>query len=297
MRRRITIKQLELLDAVARYGGFRSAAEKLAVSQPPLSLQMRKLEEALGAEVFDRGEKKAVLTPTGRLLADEAERLLRVFDNSIDKVRAFARGEAGMLRIGVTDEYPETPLFEKILDFSANNPEIRINTSLDFSYIMIDRLLSGGLDLILTNTPLETNEKNLAIHELPPSKISLVVNVADPLAKRSRIKVQMLHGRKMLGLPASSPMPLARQCRRLFAAAGVQPTIVHEIDDNRLLMKMVRHGLGVALSAPYLPAKADENIKFVEIDHKLAKLEHALVYRRNDTSPALKRLLKVLLEE
>ncbi|MEO0400153.1 MAG: LysR substrate-binding domain-containing protein [Pseudomonadota bacterium] len=294
MKQNITLKQLIMLDAIAKSGGFRVAAERLAISQPPLSVQMRKLEHAIGADLFDRTEKKTALTPTGALLASQAEHLLAHFDSTINSVRAFARGESGTIRIGFTDEFLDAATMHKLIDFITENPSLHVVTFADASDVLVRRLQNADLDFIMTNLPLADDLGAYEVRKLPPTPMYYIVHTDDTLAKRKRIPLKALHGHPTIIAPSNSEMGFAQQCRKMLAFAGVEPKIVHETDSTEFQLEMTKRGLGGCFFAPYGFVAPSGDTKAIEIDDKFARLDHAAVFDPAKATPAVHRLLQYL---
>ncbi|MEM1395858.1 MAG: LysR family transcriptional regulator [Pseudomonadota bacterium] len=290
----MTFKQLIMLDAIAETGSFRKAADRLAISQPPLSIQMKKLEQTIGADLFDRSGRQAMLTPTGELLAGQAKKLIGEFDASLRTVRSFASGESGVLRIGFTDEFIGAPMFERTLKFISANPGVRTSTEIAPSHRLLKRMRSGDLDIILTNFPLRENLQWLDVFALPSTRIRLAVPKNDKLSLRQRIKPQELNGRGVIMYHNHSQMALALRCRELLSSARVEPRTVHETDNTDIQIEMVRMGVGCCFLAQYAFDASARGIAVIEIDHPLARLDHAIVYQSDRATPALNRLVQLL---
>ncbi len=294
MRPPITLKQLIMLNAIVETGSFRKAAERLAISQPPLSIQIQKLEHAIGAYLFDRSGRQATLTPTGELMATHARKLIDDFDGSIRAVRSFASGESGVLRIGFTDEFIGAPMFERTLQFISANPGVRASTEIAPSHCLLERLQRGDLDLVLTNFPLRENLKPLDVFALPPTKIRLAVPIGNPLSSHAQIRINELHQQPMIVFHDPSQMALGLRCREMLSSAGVEPKTVHETDNTDIQVEMVRMGVGCCFLAQYVFDASARGIAVVDIDHPLARLDHAIVYQSEGASPALNHLVRKL---
>ena len=132
------LKQLRYFTTVAEEGTISAAAKKLFMSQPPLSTQMKLLEQELGCSLFERGQKHIRLTETGRLLYDRAQTLLRMEASMRQDVEACARTEKDTIRIGVVSSVICTRAGEWISDFLKKNDGVTIEITESNTYSLID---------------------------------------------------------------------------------------------------------------------------------------------------------------
>ena len=134
------LKQLRYFTTVAEEGTISAAAKKLFMSQPPLSTQMKLLEQELGCSLFERGQKHIRLTETGRLLYDRAQTLLRMEASMRQDVEACARTEKDTIRIGVVSSVICTRAGEWISDFLKKNDGVTIEITESNTYSLIEKL-------------------------------------------------------------------------------------------------------------------------------------------------------------
>lgn len=290
----VTLKQIRYFVAIAEAGSYRQAAQHLNISQPPLTHHMNNLERALGVALFNRAGGRARLTMTGSLFLVEAQRLLTRFETTISNVRAFGEGVAGNLRIGLTDDFINSGIFSRILRFDKENGDIRMETSLNISPILVEQLHSSVLDLALVNLPLRADTSEFGSLTLPASRMMVVLRRDNPWASLKAIKPQLLHEKPLIGMPQTSGAPFATQCERLLVAAGAYPNVVHETESPELQLQMVREGLGVAMVSENSIGQTRRDLLRIPIDHPLAKIDHAVLYRQHDVVPALDRLVAFL---
>jgi DNA-binding transcriptional LysR family regulator len=121
------LRHLRAFVMVADELHFGRAAERLAVSQPALSVQIRQLERVVGASLFDRDNRRVVLTATGRLLDDSARRLLRDADLMLETARAMATGQGGILRVGFGPTMMLSTLAPVVRAFRSRAPGVRVD--------------------------------------------------------------------------------------------------------------------------------------------------------------------------
>jgi len=149
----MTIKQLRYFDALARHGHFGRAAETCAISQPALSMQIRELEESLGAPLFERGARRARLTGLGEEFASRAREILRSVDELSDLARTSQDRLAGRLRIGVIPTVAPYLLPAIIGDLMHLHAGLDIRLRETVTPRLIDELAEGRLDTAIVALP------------------------------------------------------------------------------------------------------------------------------------------------
>ncbi|WP_416916392.1 MAG: LysR substrate-binding domain-containing protein [Roseicyclus sp.] len=149
----ITLKQLRYVDALARHGHFGQAAEVCAVTQPALSMQIKELEEGLGARLFERGARQVRLTGLGEEFVARARDILRAVDELSDVVRTRRDGPGGRLRLGVIPTIAPYLLPRLIRDLAARYPGVDLQVRETQTERLIAELTEGRLDTALVALP------------------------------------------------------------------------------------------------------------------------------------------------
>ena len=149
------LRHLRYFLAVAEEGQFTRAAERLAMQQPPLSQQIRTLEEEIGFELFVRMPRGVTLTPAGQAFAEDAQRLLLDLQQSVDKAHRIARGELGTISIGLTSSAAFHPFTtETIRAFRAVCPEVAVELAAHCRRRMVANLVRTS-PVLLAVDPVE----------------------------------------------------------------------------------------------------------------------------------------------
>lgn len=237
----ITLKQLRYFEALARLGHFGRAADACAISQPALSMQIKELEDMLGAPLFERGPKQLWLTGLGEELVARAQAILRSVDELGDLARAARDRLAGRLRIGVIPTVAPYLLPRVIGALARLHPDLDIHVRETQTKRLLDELAQGRLDT--------------AIVALPASEPSLT---EVPLFEEPFLLVRPLGD---AGKPVPDPDAL-REMRLLLLEEGhcfrdqalsfcnLQAATPREIMDGSslsTLVQMVAAGMGVTL--------------------------------------------------
>ncbi|MEX5728212.1 LysR family hydrogen peroxide-inducible transcriptional activator [Rhodovulum iodosum] len=235
------MKQLRYFEALARHGHFGRAAEDCAISQPALSMQVKELEERLGAPLVERGARRIRLTGLGEAFAARARDILRAVDELDDLARASHGAMAGRFRVGVIPTVAPYLLPALITDLSARYPALDIRPRETVTRKLIDNLMEGRLDS--------------AIVALPVSEPALV---EEPLFEEEFVLVRP---REDAGKPVPNSETL-REMRLLLLeeghcfrdqaisfckSASALPRDLMEGSSLATLVQMVNAGIGVTL--------------------------------------------------
>ncbi|EAV40943.1 transcriptional regulatory protein [Stappia aggregata IAM 12614] len=149
----ITLKQLRYFEALARHGHFGKAAEACAISQPALSMQIKEMEEVLGATLFERGARQIRLTHFGEVAAERARDILRSAEELGDLARASRERLVGRLRIGVIPTIAPYLLPSVVGALTKSYPELDIHVRETVTPKLIDELDEGRLDTAIVALP------------------------------------------------------------------------------------------------------------------------------------------------
>lgn len=149
----ITLKQLRYFEALARHGHFGRAAEACAISQPALSMQIKEMEEVLGAPLLERGARQVRLTQFGEVAVERAREILRAADELGDLARASRDRLVGRLRIGVIPTVAPYLLPRVVGNLTASYPELDIHVRETVTPKLIQELGDGQLDTAIVALP------------------------------------------------------------------------------------------------------------------------------------------------
>lgn len=303
------LRHLRYFLAVAEEGQFTRAAERLAMQQPPLSQQIRLLEEEVGFDLFVRLPRGVELTPAGEAFAQNAAVVLDTLQQGLSHARRIARGELGSISIGLTSSAGFHPLTTHLIRaFGAAHPDIEIEMAELNAAELIERLLARQIHLAFLRKPVETPAE-LAFTQLLDEPMVVVLPLGHRLlAGKKNAKGSAKSGTKD-GTPAIPLEALAEEnfilVRRpgapgmyadILAAckrAGFLPQLSREVPRMLTGIHMVAAGLGVTLVPASMRHYDHENVAFCRLGsaHGLSAPLH-LAYPAEMHNPAAARFVE-----
>ena len=241
-RRQLTIRQLEVLDAVGREGSVTAAANALHLTQPAVSMQLRQLEELLELSLFEPVGRGLQITEPGRELAALATALLLQLDDFARAARELRGVRRGRVRLGVvsTAKYFAPRLLAQFLKL---HPGLDLKLSVHNREQIIEQLESYSIDLgIMGRAP---EDSNLLGTPFAPNPIGIVAAPAHPLSLRNQLTPLDLEHEPFIVREAGSGTRIAMD--RYFLDAGVTIHPVMEADSNETIKQSVMAGIGIGM--------------------------------------------------
>lgn len=243
MKSRITLRQLEAFVAVARTLSFSEAARRVHLSQPALSAAIRKLEDGVGAQLFDRTTRRVELTSVGRELLQVVERLFEDFDAALQSVREFVEGKRGRLAIVASPTLAAAFLPEVIARFEAAHPRVALHVHDALSDVAIEMVRSGLADVALA--PVKVDDTELTHRELFKDSLVLLCRADHPLAARRTVTWRQLHGHRLVSLKSTSSVRHLVEAALIEHGGEVKPAF--EVEHASTVIGFVTNGLGVSV--------------------------------------------------
>jgi len=293
----IDLKQLKYFLAVAEEKSFSRAAERLHISQPPLSQQIMKLESELGVRLFTRTTRSFELTVAGRALMVEAADLLGRMRMTIDTIRQIDRGQVGRLRVGIVGSAMWGPIPGLLERFQTDFPRVTWTIHELGPNDQWEALRNKQIDVGFWREPrIEADvlkAANLRQELCFKEQFCVAVNARHPLSSRDAISLLDIAGEPMLTLhldQSAEPRYLMQCC----VTAGFEPTIFQEAAEPQTLLAMVGAGLGVALMPETTSRIGWPGVRFLPINEHAPSANLYISYPAQDDAPVVRAFLKIL---
>lgn len=236
---------LRAFIAVAEELHFGRAAARLHISQPPLSMQIRRLEESLGVRLFERDRRHVALTEAGRYLLERARHWLSEAQRCCDEAARIARGEAGTLAVGYTPTAAYDVLPPLVRAYRKRAPEVRLELVEMRSALQPDAIRSGRIEVGLACGPVGAD--GITERVVARERFVAALPSSHPLAKKQRLRLKDLDGQPFVAVRPDIEPAWAEACWKALAKAGVRAQVVQQTDTKLALLGLVAAGLGLSV--------------------------------------------------
>ena len=290
-----SLARLSCFIAVAEELHFGRAAERLHMTQPPLSRQIQQLETELGVQLIDRTTRSVTLTPAGVAFLPDARRILQLAEGAALNVKRVPAGDLGTVVVGFTAASAHAVL-PRLLDKAREQlPDVKLELREMVSSAQIEGLMTGELDLGMARPPLK--RPGIVSRPLLHEQLIAALPVAHPLVDITRqLTVNDLDGEDVI---MYSPVQ-ARYFNELlvstFTIAGATPRYVQYVTQVHTMLVLVRSGIGIALVPASAATLHPDGVVFRSIGaFRERPVELDAAWRGDSTNPALHRLLRDVL--
>lgn len=279
------IKQLKYFLAIADEGNITKAAEKLHMAQPPLSKQLKLLEEELGIQLFERNTRNLKITESGKRLHYRAKQIINLLETTVKELKDFDEGKRGILKIGTLAVTGDAILPEQIYKFNQLYPNIGFQIIHRNTPEILDMLNKGLIDIGIVRTPINSEYLDSI---LLPEEPMVAVTVGEPFWKEnesSKIAIADLSEQPLLVHNRYEKM-ITMACQK----AGFEPNIIGKIDDTRSILLWANLGIGTAIvQRDWLQLFENNDFKYKEIAEESLLTQTAIVWMKNQYMTATAR--------
>jgi DNA-binding transcriptional LysR family regulator len=272
------LRDLRYFVAVAQHRNFSRAAANLHVSQPALSEQIRKLEDELGAPLFERTSRGARLTDAGEALLPRARDVLAQAELAAETVRSVANGVAGTLTLGFIDSAWLGILPPLVRRFVERYPNVKLRLRELGTRKQLEALEAGEIDVGIVRGPVWT--PGLSGRRIATESLMIALPAHHRLAGEAAVRLADLREDGFITYPADRGAGLYEETLRLCHEAGFEPAIVQEADEIYTICGMVAAGLGVAIVPSSLSAILPGEVVYRPSEPR-AELERWAVWRES----------------
>ncbi len=293
----ITLRQFQQFIAIAEFGSYRLAAEKLFVAQPALSVSMQKLESEVGAQLLERGAKGVALTPAGHALMKDARATLFYADQACRAARLVALGEWGTLRLGFVGSATYTLLPLCVPAFRSQHPNVKVELREDSTIGLLSLVRNHEIDAAVVRGPI-AQEDAIETWVIQRDDLMLAVPAGHPLAMRKKIALHECRDEGFV-LHASTAAPgLHSEALLLCLKAGFKPRVSQEAIQVQTQLSLVASGMGIALVPAVTRSYSPQHVHFIELADAGARkcLSLSLIAHRDTPSLLVTRLRDKMLE-
>ncbi len=285
-------RQLRYFVTVAEELSFSAAARRLHISQPPLSTQVKALEEELGTALLARNKRNVALTEAGRLFLDQARRALLHLERAGDVVRQAVRGEAGEIRIAFTASVPMFEAFPRMVqDFRGRHPAARADLIHMSTGQQLQALAEKSIDVgFLRPSVLFCPPPNIRVLRLWRDRLVAVLPAGHPLAADpTPIPLSALSDDTFILFPRGLGCGLFEHVTVLASRAGFAPHVGQDAREGATIIGLVAAGMGISILPETYAKTGIPEVVYRHLDTEDAGSEILLAHRADDPSPLLAR--------
>ncbi|CAM4078067.1 LysR substrate-binding domain-containing protein [Kerstersia similis] len=295
----IETRLLHQFIAVAEELHFNRAAERLHMAQPPLSQAIRRLEQEIGAPLFERTNRRVSLTPAGAAFLASSKKVLHLLGESVEQARRVAQGIEGHLILTFINIAPYPALLRALQRFRTTFPAVSFTMREATTQEQIEALEQGRANLGLMRPPGRT-APGLRFCSLLREPFVIALPTGHRLADRPAIPLAALHEEAFVSSHRHLGQGFHDQLIQLCATAGFVPRIVQQARQLQTLIALVAGGFGIALLPASLAQEAREDVVFrpmqVDAPDALHQVELLMAWREHAPCIIRDRLIEELRE-
>lgn len=291
------LRQLRHFVAVAETLHFGRAAEKLNMTQPPLSQSIQALETTLGVRLFARTRRSVALTAVGAEWLPYVRKLLAEAADLPDIALRLSRGEVGALRLAFVSTATYSVMPPLISRFKAQFPQVEVSLREATSDVQIDWLLDGDVDAgLLVAAPQPITPPQLGYLPLHREKLVAVVPEVWMASGRIRpskgkLRFSQIRNEGLVLFPRQSAPALHDLITGYYVGAGSTPTIVQEAVQMQTIIGLVSAAIGIALVPESMRGLARPGVAYLPLAEKPPVMETGLAWRTDSSAPTLRRFI------
>jgi DNA-binding transcriptional LysR family regulator len=284
----VELRHVRYFIAVAECLNFRRAAEQLHIAQPPLSRQIRHLEEDLGVALFVRNKRRVELTRAGLVFLEQARKLIVQAGHATESARHAQKGESGLVRIGIASGLGGT-VAKVVFEHRKHFPATEIECRDIFSTQQNEALQKGVIDVGFFRPPVD--RANLDCELLFEEEFVVVLPRKHPLAKRRSLRLKDVAGESLIAFDRNLSTGLYDKVQGLYSRQGLTPhlTVTHVEAHEEAGAVMVACGKGIFIGAGAIVNRSVSGIELacVKLNEPEAKIEVYAAWRKKEDSSSI----------
>lgn len=286
------LRQLRQFIAVAEERSFRKAAQRLHLSQPPLSVAIQRLEEELGTPLLDRSRHHVELTVAGATFLREARQVLAQTQRAIELTQRSAQGQVGELALSFVPSAAVGVVPRLLRQFRQAYPEVKLSLAGETTSQQVARIAQGATDIGILVPPLHGAD-SIRVESFAEQEFVLAVPADHSLASHRSCRLADVAGEPFVGFPMQEGPGFGAAVLAVCQSCGFIPNVVQVAPQIHTILVLVAGGVGVSLVPHALRSIAMENVAYVKVHHQRMPVTYSIgmAYRSDNRNPALQSFL------
>jgi DNA-binding transcriptional LysR family regulator len=288
-------RQLTCFLTLAEELHFGRAAERLHMSQPPLSRMIQQLEQQLGISLFERTKRKVLLTAAGETLVHDARQMIIQLDTIKKRFRYLKQGQTGILKIGYVGATMHSQLPTLLSSFAKKFPAVQFQFEELPNHSLLHGLNHGSLDIAFVRTWLHPD--NLSEKLITTESFAAILPNHHSLANKKKISIKELKDEKFIVFLRECGPTIFDQFLSICSKAGFTPNIIHHASQLNSILRLVESGFGIALLPQNIQNGYQLKLKYVPLINSNETIPLIMLNRKENTNPLVTYLQQHLLKK
>ena len=286
------LRHLHYFLAVANTLHFRKAAEKLYISQPGLSRQIKQIEDELEVKLFERNNRNVLLTPAGAYLKKELSFILKNLEHTLAHTKLLGQGIEGTIKLGYVGSTMQNVIPKLMVAFRQDHPEVHFSLKEMYNFRQIEALIDQDIDLGFVR--LEDVPHDLNIKPVFQDTFSLVLPKNHKLSSANFKSLSQLKSEPFILFEKAYSPAYYKSVMSIFQYSKFSPLISHTTVHANTIFKLVEKGFGIAVVPTSLKLGYDMEIKFIELTQIPQRTVLSAVWNKKNRNPILPKILKFI---
>lgn len=283
-------RHIKYFIAVAEELNIGRAALKLHISQPPLTRQIKQLEDELGVQLFQRNPRGVELTQVGEMFYAEAKNIRSLLDSAVERTSRAGQGKLGRLDIAFFGSAIFSAIPQILQHFRKNYPDVNVALHAMTKQEQIQALRQKRITIGITRLP--ANFPDISSQTIINEDLYIAVCTSSPISKKKAISLRELSGQQLIVFPNAGRPNFADRVMKICSSNGFTPSISHVVADANLGVALVAAGYGICLVPASVATLSLPNVVYIPIKER-PMVDLSCVYRSDDQSPLLAAFLSV----
>ncbi|MET4247211.1 LysR family transcriptional regulator [Bradyrhizobium sp. LA6.7] len=292
----VELRHLRYFLAVAEELSFTRAAERLRIAQPPLSVQIRQLEDEVGVALFERRGRPLRLTEAGELLLERTRLIVADVGATIDDVKRMGRGQTGRLSVAFVGSAMYTTLPDILNSFRETHPNIELTLDEMLAAEIAESLRERRIDVGFSRPALSEGEE-FEQGVLLDEPLVLAIPERHRFADGAKVAIAELAGEPLIVYPRSPGPSMTDVVLLAYERAGVEATLLQETRHMQTALGLVSAGAGLTFVAASVRDQKRRGVRFVELQEPQPMAPLTIVWRKDSSSVVLQSFLELIATE